>query len=80
MNDETLLRLSKNPHYRMSASQRRRLEEITRPAMTAFGYDEIDTHDTSLPLHPVEIKRRRRYGKQAVRDSLPAQGSQQKEQ
>lgn len=61
MDIQTLLNLEKNPHYKLSADQRRMLEEYRKPPMTEFG--KAPVHNNTIPKHSVKIKKVARKNK-----------------
>lgn len=48
MNIETLEKLSQNPHYKLSAAQKRQLAEY-RASLTTYGVTPL--HDNSFETH-----------------------------
>lgn len=62
MNEATVNKLKKNPHYRMTADQQK--PQAERAPMVEFGEPEI--HDTNIPIHKTEFVKRKRVGKKEL--------------
>jgi hypothetical protein len=58
MDKETLLKLKKNPHYKMSREQKISLSNLTRRPMIEFG--SLPKHDNTLNIHSGLKKKNRR--------------------
>lgn len=54
-NIKSLQHLSKNPFYKLTDEE----EE----ALRQFEYGEIETHDNTIPVHSVILRKRKRRGK-----------------
>lgn len=55
---ETLTKLKKNPHYKLSAAQKQQLVEHERKTMIEFGV--TPTHDNHFNKHDTKVKKRKR--------------------
>lgn len=65
MNRETLERLARNPHYKLSAKQKEELAKIDRKPMVEFGVPSI--HNTDLPIHETGQERTVRTSKKTIK-------------
>lgn len=61
MDKETLLRLSRNPHYKLSDKQKEELARTQRVQMIQFG--EPDLHNQSIPKHDTSFMQKRKSTK-----------------
>jgi hypothetical protein len=58
MNIETLKKLERNPHYKLSDKQKKQLRDAERTPMK-----KLEIHNTSVPRHEVKITRTRKSGR-----------------
>jgi len=65
MNRDTLERLARNPHYKLSAKQKEELAKIDRKPMVEFGVPPI--HNTDLPIHETGQETRTRTSKKTTK-------------
>ena len=66
MNDGMLLRLSRNPHYKLSDEQKRRLAEINKKPMVEFGVPPI--HNKAINMHDTTLSKKARKEKDVEED------------
>ena len=55
MNEETANKLKNNPHYQMTAKQKREAREFDKKPMRKFG--DVETHDATPEIHKPQVKR-----------------------
>lgn len=65
MNIQTLERLAKNPHYKLSAKQKEELARHKRKPMVEFGVPPI--HNTDLDIHETGQERTVRTSKNSTK-------------
>ena len=61
MNIQTLRKLEKNPHYKLSEKQKAELAAARRKPMVEFG--SIKKHSNKKPIHDTGQRKRRRVSK-----------------
>lgn len=78
MDERTLRKLARNPHYKPNAKQRAEIKALEDRTPGGIEYGRIDEHDRIFERHDVKLPRRAR-GNKTVRDSVPVQSSQPEE-
>jgi len=53
MNLQTLLRLERNPHYKLSAKQKAELAQLRKKPMVPFG--KVPTHNQGINIHDNKV-------------------------
>ncbi len=61
MEYHALLKLSRNPHYKMNEKQKRKLAEYENDPVVLFGI--VDTHSNTFEQHPTKVKKVKTYGR-----------------
>ena len=60
MNYHELLKLKRNPHYKLSDKQKKELAQYENDPVVLFGI--VEPHNNKFEQHPVKVKK---YGKTA---------------
>ncbi len=66
MSDETLLKLAKNPHYKMNAEQKNQLARIKAVEKPVVEFGTPDLHNNEFEKHDTKVVKKRRYGKKQI--------------
>lgn len=59
MEYHALLKLKRNPHYKMNEKQKKKLAEYENDPIVLFG--QVEKHENTFVQHPVKV--RKSYGK-----------------
>lgn len=64
MDIKVLEKLSRNPHFKLSDFQRKKLEDSKKKEVEEneplIETNPVNLHDNDVPTHPVKVKRRRK--------------------
>ncbi len=65
MNDKTLEKLSRNPHYKMTSKQKNQLASI-RPEKPVIEFGVPNYHANEPELHNTKVNKKKRYGQKQI--------------
>lgn len=66
MNKTTLLKLKKNPFYKMNDSEKSELEKLEKESRPIIVFGDLDKHNNRLPIHDTFQKKRKTKKKKVL--------------